>query len=209
MTACGLLLAAGSGSRFGRPKALVELDGELFVERGVRLLVEGGCHEVTVVLGAAADAVRAQSDLAGAHVVVNADWASGMGSSLRAGLTALGTGPAAAAVVALADQPLVGPAAVRRLLAAWATGAVAAVATYGGRPRNPVLLARSVWPDVLRIATGDAGARGFLRAHPDLVTPVPCDGTGSPYDVDTVADLAVAAAATVAAGRTSASRGNP
>lgn len=169
----------------GRPKALVSYAGELLVERGIRLLHDGGCAPVHVVLGAAYDEAAA---VVGGHevrVVRNDDWESGMGSSLRAGLASM---PAAvdAVVVALVDQPLVGAEAVRRLIAA---GGPAAVATYDGRPRNPVLLHRSVWAEVGRLATGDKGARAWLRGHPDQVRPVPCDDTGTPDDLDTPEDL--------------------
>lgn len=190
MTVAGLVLAAGSGSRFGGPKALVPFEGELLVERAVRMLRQGGCTPVLVVLGAAADRVRATADLP-VDVVEAPDWATGMGASLRAGLAALAGHPArpAACVVALADQPLVGAAAVVRLLAAHAAGAPAATATYGGQPRNPVLLDASVWDDVARAADGDSGARPWLRAHPGLVVRVDCDGTGDPADIDTPDDL--------------------
>jgi CTP:molybdopterin cytidylyltransferase MocA len=182
----GLLLAAGSGSRFGRPKALVELHGELLVVRAARLLADGGCTPVVVVLGAGADEVRAAVRLP--HAVVAEGWATGMGVSLRAGLAAL-PDDVTACVVALVDQPLIGVEAVDRLREAHAAGAVAAVATYAGRPRNPVLLDRSVWAEVAEATTGDAGARSWLRAHPGRVTAVPCDGTGSAYDIDTPDEL--------------------
>jgi CTP:molybdopterin cytidylyltransferase MocA len=200
----GVLLAAGEGRRFGGPKALAELRGELLVERGVRLLIEGGCAEVVVVLGAGADEVRRRvalgqklgqglgqelrQELGQVRTVVNHQWPTGMGSSLAAGLRALALGTGAA-VVALVDQPLVGPAAVRRLARAWREGAMAAVATYGGQLRNPVLFDQSLWPEVVASATGDKGAREFLRSRADLVTPVACDDTGAPDDVDTRADL--------------------
>ncbi len=185
MTVAGLLLAAGAGRRMGGPKALVELDGEPLVRRGIRLLVEGGCDPVTVVVGASAELVRPLCD--GAGVVEAADWATGMAASLRAGLAGL---DADACVVALVDQPLVTPAAVERLRAAHAAGAVAAVATYGGRPRNPVLLDRSTWAGVAQAASGDDGARTWLRAHPDRVTAVDCTDVGAPDDLDTPQDLA-------------------
>jgi nicotine blue oxidoreductase len=94
-----------------------------------------------------------------------------------------------AVVVALADQPLVGTGAVARLIAAYRGGASVAVAGYDGKPRNPVLLAREHWPEVIATATGDQGARAFLRARPELVTLVECGDTGSPDDIDTAADL--------------------
>jgi nicotine blue oxidoreductase len=179
----GVLLAAGEGSRFGRPKALVTLDGQTLAERGVGLLRAGGADPVLIVAGAVpvpVDHVR---------TVYNPDWRTGMGSSLRAALRALADADATAAVIALADQPLVGPEAVTRLIAAYRAGATVAVAAYEGKPRNPVLLAREHWPEVIETATGDQGARAFLRAHPDLVTPVECGDTGRPDDIDTQADL--------------------
>jgi CTP:molybdopterin cytidylyltransferase MocA len=179
----GVLLAAGAGSRLGTPKALVELGGRRLVDRGTDLLRDGGAAPVLVVLGAA------QVTVPGVRAVHNPDWPTGMGSSLAAGLRAL-PGECAAAVIALVDQPLIGAAAVRRLIAAYQAGAEIAVATYHGKPRNPVLLARRHWPGVLAAAVGDAGARPYLRAHPDLVTEVECADTGRPDDVDTPADLA-------------------
>jgi nicotine blue oxidoreductase len=191
----GILLAAGDGTRLGQPKATVELDGMTLAERGVGLLRVGGADPVLVVAGAV------PVEIAGAVTVDNKDWSSGMGSSLAAGLRALdaadgmaagagGAGSVAAAVIALADQPLIGPEAVRRLIAAYRGGATVVVAAYGGKPRNPVLIGRVHWPAVLDLAAGDTGARPFLRAHPDLVTMVECGDVGSPDDVDTPEDLA-------------------
>ncbi|NKZ06158.1 nucleotidyltransferase family protein [Actinomadura latina] len=178
----GLLLAAGEGSRLGRPKATLELDGERLVDRGVRTLRDGGCSPVLVVAGAA------QIEVIGAVVVPNPGWRDGMGSSLRAGLAALP--PACPAVViALVDQPLITPAAVGRLIAAYEAGATIAVATYGGERRNPVLLRAEHFAGVAAAAVGDQGARGYLRAHSGLVTPVPCGDVAAPDDIDTPGDL--------------------
>ncbi len=181
-----MLLAAGSGSRLGQPKALLVVGGQSLAARGVALLRDGGADPVIVVTGAAD-----LSDPPGPGVVSvhNPDWASGMGSSLAAGLAAVPP-DRAAAVVALADQPLVGSEPVRRLIAAYAAGARVAVACYQGQPRNPVLLGREHWPAVLALATGDVGARPFLRAHPDLVAHVECGDVGRPDDIDSPEDLA-------------------
>jgi nicotine blue oxidoreductase len=181
------LLAAGSGSRLGQPKATVELDGEPLARRGVALLRAGGAGPVVVVTGAAP--VDLPSDLSGVLTVHNPHWSTGMGSSFAAGVAAV-PGDCSAAVIALVDQPLVGPEAVRRLISAYRAGAGAAVACYGGRPRNPVLLAREHWAAAVALAAGDAGARPFLRANPALVTEVECGDTGRPDDIDTEADLA-------------------
>jgi nicotine blue oxidoreductase len=178
----GILLAAGGGSRLGQPKALVELGGEPLARRGIALLRDGGTAPVIVVTGAVA------VDLPGILAVHNPRWPTGMGSSLTAGLATVPDG-CSAAVIALVDQPLVGAEAVRRLIAAHASGARVAVAAYDGAPRNPVLIGREHWPEVTALAVGDAGARPFLRAHPDLVTLVECGDTGRPDDVDTRSDL--------------------
>jgi len=183
-TVAGVLLAAGEGSRFGQPKALVELNGHTLAERGVNLLRAGGAHPILVVTGAA------PVELDGTQSVYNPEWRTGMGSSLRAALQALSDTDVGAVVVALADQPLVGAEAVARLIAAYRDGASVAVAAYHGQPRNPVLLAREHLAEVIAMATGDQGARTFLRTRPDLVTLVECGDTGRPDDIDTPADLA-------------------
>ena len=189
----GILLAAGGGSRLGRPKALVEIGGQTLAARGAGLLRAGGADPIIVVTGAA------PVDLPDVTLVTNPDWRTGMGSSLVAGLAAArdrppggpdGVDGCGAVVIALADQPLVGAEAVRRLIAAHAAGATVAVAAYDGRARNPVLIGREHWDEVLATTAGDAGARPFLRAHPDLVTVVDCTGTGRPDDIDTPSDLA-------------------
>ncbi len=182
-TVAGVLLAAGEGSRLGRPKALIEVGGATLASRGVALLRDGGTTPVVVVTGAA------NVDLPGVIAVHNPNWRTGMGSSLAVGLAAVPSG-CAAAVIALADQPLVGAAAVRRLIGAYRAGASVAVAAYDGELRNPVLIAKEHWSEVVGLAVGDVGARPFLRSRRDLVTIVECGDTGRPDDIDTPEDLA-------------------
>jgi CTP:molybdopterin cytidylyltransferase MocA len=189
VSVAGLVLAAGEGRRFGRPKALVRLDGRLLVERATATLRSAGCSPVVVVLGAAAAEVAQAADLRDAVVVVNDAWPSGMGSSLCAGLSALADLTAPAAVVLLVDQPQVSPGLVQRLVAHWSDGVPAVSASYDGRRRNPVVLDASVWPDVMRTAVGDVGARDWLETHADDVVLVACDDLGSDLDIDTPADL--------------------
>jgi CTP:molybdopterin cytidylyltransferase MocA len=178
----GILLAAGAGRRLGRPKALIDVGGRPLADRGVALLRAGGAAPVIVVTGAT------EVDMPGVITVHNPRWPSGMGSSLAVGLETV-PDQCSAAVVALVDQPLVGSQSVRRLIAAHAAGVSVAVAAYAGQPRNPVLLGREHWAEVVALAAGDAGARQFLRAHPDLVTLVECGDTGRPDDIDTRDDL--------------------
>jgi CTP:molybdopterin cytidylyltransferase MocA len=174
----GIVLAAGAGTRFGVPKAELVVDGKRLVDRAVRLLGAGGCSEVIAV-------VRAGTEVEDARVVVNPAPERGMSSSLRLGLEAAEGTAAESAVVVLVDMPGVTPTAVRRVTAA---AAPVAMASYAGRRGHPVAFARSVWHDVAESAAGDAGARGFLAAHPELLTVVECPGV--PVDLDTAADLA-------------------
>jgi nicotine blue oxidoreductase len=146
-------------------------------------LREGGATPVIVVTGAA------DVDLPGVIIAHNPDWRTGMGSSLRVGL---GSVPpeAGAVVIALADQPLITAKTIIRLKNEFSQGGAAVVvASYGGSPRNPVLIARPHWPAALAAAAGDAGARAFVRARPDLVTLVECGDVSSPEDLDTPEDL--------------------
>jgi CTP:molybdopterin cytidylyltransferase MocA len=175
VTVSGIVLAAGAGRRLGGPKAELVIGGERLLDRAVRVLHDSGCAEVVAV-------VRADTRVEGAVVVVNSDPERGMGSSLRLGLAAASGDRAA---IVLVDTPGITADAVRRTLE---VAAPVAVATYGGRRGHPVVIDRPLWTNVAALAIGDAGARAFLREHPELVTEVPC--AGDPTDVDTAEDLA-------------------
>jgi CTP:molybdopterin cytidylyltransferase MocA len=174
----GIVLAGGAGSRFGRPKALVRDDGGVpWVQLACRALLDGGCGDVVVVLGARADEAR-ELVPAGATAVVAADWASGIAASLRAGLAAAESVPAGGAsasgrsadvaVVSLVDLPGLRADAVRRVLAA-ASGEPDAArhalarAVYGGEPGHPVLVGRAHWRPLADAVRGDTGAGPYLR----------------------------------------------
>jgi CTP:molybdopterin cytidylyltransferase MocA len=137
MRVAGLLLAAGAGRRFGTPKALVSLHGKLFVDSAADLLRAAGCDPVVVVLGAQASEVREKAVLDGVTVVDNPRWDTGMGSSLRTGLHAVGA--ADAVVVLPVDTPGVTVAALHRFLALAEPKALAR-ATYHGEVGHPVLI---------------------------------------------------------------------
>lgn len=187
----GLLLAAGGGRRLGgRPKALLEHRGRLLADRAVEVLRAGGCGPVHVVLGAAAEEVRARAELAGCVVDVNPEWTGGMGSSLRAGLAGLAGSGADAVLVLLVDQPGIGAEAVARVRAAYRSRSSLAAASYGGERGHPVLFGADRWADVAAAATGDRGARAYLREHRDALTLVECSDVAEAYDIDTAADLA-------------------
>jgi nicotine blue oxidoreductase len=179
----GLVLAAGAGRRYGRPKALVELDGQLLVERAAQTIRAAGCAPLVVVLGAGAAEVTARADLGGATVAVNDAWDTGMGSSLRAGLAALASTDAVAVVVMLVDTPGVTVTAAQRIAERAGPDALA-TATYHGEPGHPVLLGRAHWAGVAAYALGDVGARRYLTAHADAVIRIPCEDIADGGDID-------------------------
>ncbi|MFC5213246.1 nucleotidyltransferase family protein [Streptomyces coerulescens] len=186
----GLLLAAGGGRRLGgRPKALLPHRGRPLVEHAAGVLRAAGCARVHVVLGAGAEAVRERAELGGCVLVENPDWADGMGSSLRAGLDSLAGTGARAALVSLVDQPGIGPEAVGRVRAAYANEASLVSAVYDGVRGHPVLLGAAHWAGIAATATGDRGARAYLREHERAITLVECGDVARPYDIDTEADL--------------------
>ena len=181
-----IVLAAGGGSRFGGGKLLARLGGQPILEVVLHNLREAPVDEIIVVVGADAERLREVCERYGVRTVANEEWELGQSTSVLAGLRACG---GEAAVVLLGDQPFVGAEAVERLVAAFAEGAKVAVATYGGKRRNPVLFSREVWPLLEAELAGDEGARSVLQRHPDLVVDVPCEGVGDPTDVDTREDL--------------------
>ena len=182
-----MILAAGTSSRLGEPKQLLELGGRPLLQHAVDAAVEAGLEEVIVVLGHAADEVAAALRLpSGVRVVVNPDFKSGQASSLRAGLREL-SAECRAAVILLADQPGVSYETVRAVADAHREEAGPVIqATYGGRPSHPVLFDRQVWPQ-LEAVEGDVGARDLLVQHPEWVTAVEVGGLPPP-DVDTWED---------------------
>ncbi len=199
----GLLLAAGSGSRLGRPKALLaDQAGVTFMGRALQVLADGGCDPVYAVLGAAADEVRDQVPN-GVRVVVADDWREGMGHSLRTGLAAVAEDDSGleALVVMLVDTPGVTSEVVSRLVSACAAPpgsprgrpstpvrSALARSAFGGVPGHPVLIGRDHWKGVAETAHGDSGARDYLAARSVQLVESGDIGTGD--DIDTARALA-------------------
>lgn len=176
----GVVLAAGGGSRFADgAKMLADFRGHPVVWWAASCVLGAGLERCWVVQGAV-DLAGALPD--GVEVIANPAWRDGQASSLQAALARAGRAGVEAVVVGLGDQPLV-PASAWEAVAA--SGADLAVATYGGRRRNPVRLGAPVWHLLPR--SGDEGARALMRARPELVTEVPC--VGEPADIDTREDL--------------------
>lgn len=180
-----VVLAAGLGTRFGSAtKQLAEVEGRPLVAHAVRVALAAAVDEVLVVVGHDADRVRrALPRDARVRAVTNPDPATGIASSLRCGVDALGD-DVGALVVLLGDQPGVSPQAVRAVVDAL-PGHQAARIRYRDRPGHPVAFARGAFGELGRLE-GDVGARDLLDR---LDTAEVAFDAPSPTDVDTPADL--------------------
>lgn len=173
------VLAAGSGSRMGEPKAELRVSGERLVDRAVRTLRAAGADPVWAV-------VRAGVDVVAAEAVVNPDPARGMRSSLALAVDAAGRARVDALAVVLVDVPGISAREVAAVIDGWRPGRVA-VGTYSGRRGHPTVMAVPAWRRALELAGSDEGARAFLAAHPNLVDEIAVGG--DPTDLDTRVDL--------------------
>jgi nicotine blue oxidoreductase len=187
-----VLLAAGGGTRLGLgPKALLRFRGRTLVEVLADELFAGGCREVVTVLGSGAATVRAGTDLSKYRVLDNPGWDTGMGGSFQLGVAA--AAPDDHVLVALVDQPGLTRDTVARLLAAHRPGRVSAAAyrtANGGLRRgHPLLLDVTLRAAAAASATGDAGARLFLQAHPELIDLVDCSDLSEGKDLDAPGQL--------------------
>ena len=191
MKTAALILAAGESRRFGEPKQLADWGGRPLLEHVAGRTAEWPqVDEVYAVLGAEAEQIMEQVDLPGVTVIENLDWREGIASSLRAGLDALlGDREAGAALVVLADQPMVPAAAVERLFEARRrSGRPVILPRYRFLRGHPVLLDRWLWPRLVAGLEGDQGARNLFLAHPEWVEEVTI-GEDAPRDIDTREDL--------------------
>jgi CTP:molybdopterin cytidylyltransferase MocA len=189
MSAGGLVLAAGSSSRFGSPKALAELDGRPLLQHVLDAVAAAHLQPVIVVLGESAPAIELRIRWRTERRIRNPDPARGLSSSLRDGLADLAaTAPRVDAVVLLGDQPRTSPAVIRALVeAADLTDRPIVAPRYAaGGGSNPVFIRRDAFR-IAREAENDRGLGPILIARPDLVTWI--DVEGSNPDVDTRADL--------------------
>lgn len=200
-TTTAVLLAAGAGTRLGMgPKALLPFRGGTLLAHAARQLLEGGCAEVIVVVGAGAAKVRATPLPPACRFVENQHWSAGMGSSFTTGVAAAGGGPV---LVALVDQPGMTSELVARLLLRHQTGRITAagyrftggvhgLGDNGGgslRRGNPVLFPPGLAPEAAASAKGDSGAREYLAVHGNLVDVVDCTDLSDGADLDTPVDL--------------------
>jgi molybdenum cofactor cytidylyltransferase len=195
-----VILAAGGSSRLGQPKQLLTFRGDTLVRRAVRAAAEAGCIPIVVIVGDAGDEIKqslairdsriaspsGREGVADPRVVENAEWQSGIGTSIRRGLELL---PKAVEAVLLltCDQPFLDAAIVRQLIAAQEdTGKPIVASSYANTLGVPALFDRSCFDALLALAD-DAGAKAFILSRRDEVALVPF--WRGEIDIDTPEDL--------------------
>lgn len=182
MSTAGLILAAGSGSRLGRPKAELVVRGRRLIDSAAETLRSAGCLPIVAV-------VRSPDVTAdGVRCVANPHADEGMASSLRVGLDALGDEQIDGCVIVLVDQVGIVAADIVRVREAFGQDADIVVMRRGGRRSHPVLVGRAAFDDFASAASGDQAGRRFIDTNPDRVRFV--DGDDVVHDIDTADDLA-------------------
>ena len=185
-----IVLAAGCATRMGCQKVLLELRGRSLVQRVVDAALGSRATRTIVVVGHEAGPVT--DDLAGrpVTVVVNPVYATGMSTSLQAGV--LAAGACDAAVFLLGDQPYVTATLIDQLIDGFAETRKAVVRPMvGTRPANPVLLSAALFPEILE-QRGDVGGREIVERHPAEVCLVPLDDPTLVLDIDSREDYEAA-----------------
>ena len=168
----GLLLAAGGSKRLGRPKQLVEFEGETLVRRAAGALIGAGCSSIVVVLGSEIEGSVKALDELGVDIVFNDAWESGMGSSIACGVRSIMSAArhVDAVLISLCDQPLVTAEKLRPFIETFShlkAGIVAA--EYDGVAGVPALFSASYFPQLASL-NGEKGAREVIRNSPDAVS---------------------------------------
>ncbi len=185
-----ILLAAGGSLRLGRPKQLLEYQGQTLLRRAAETALASRCRPVVVVLGAESERCREALRGLPVSIVVNSEWKEGMSTSIRLGISTLENSPSriSAAILCVCDQPLLTPDILNALCEKYAaTGLPMAAAEYAGDLGVPALFSADLF-DKLKSLSGSDGARRLLRENPAAVASVPFPG--GERDVDTPADSA-------------------
>ncbi|MGL4401128.1 MAG: nucleotidyltransferase family protein [Luteolibacter sp.] len=172
-----IILAAGSATRFGGRKQLLEMNGETLIDRACRTALAAGCRPVLRVLGACANEILQRPELPDVATLVHRNWSEGMGSSLAAGIgELLKREPKCEAIfILLADQPLVSPELLQQMLHSLDLRFSMVLCDYGESSGPPALFKRVHFPELMKL-TGDRGAKLLAANHPGAVAWLPFPG---------------------------------
>jgi molybdenum cofactor cytidylyltransferase len=187
-TISAVILAAGTSTRMGTAKQLMRLDDRPLLQHALDNVRASGVKEIVLVLGFAAADIRKEIDLQNVRVVLNESFQQGMGTSLKAGLSAVAS-QSAGALIVLADQPFVRPGTLDLLIAEHhRSKAQIVIPTHRGFRGNPVLLDRSVFPEIM-VLHGDMGCRAIFGDHLEGIVKLPVDDMGILLDIDRQRDF--------------------
>ena len=188
MNYAAIILAAGSSSRMGRSKQMLEVDGEKLLIKATRAALEAGLKDVIVVIGHYEEIHRKVLDHQPVEIVYNPSWPSGMGNSLKTGLSHLMTNhPTVDAVIVLVcDQPHLSGEVLTALIRRYEeTGKPIVASRYSGMPGVPALFDKTFFGKLAGIPD-EEGAKKIILRHPsDAVT---VDFPGGAVDLDTIED---------------------
>ena len=183
-----VILAAGTSSRMGQAKQLLALGESTMLAQTLAHVQAATLHEIVLVLGASAEAIRRQLPSSQQlKIVVNQAYQQGIASSLRTGLSAVDPNSDAALII-LGDQPFIRPQTLNRIVEEYRRSqAQIVIPMHRGQRGNPVLLDRSVFAEVMALE-GDVGSRAIFAKHLDQIVNVEVEDEGIVLDLDDPAD---------------------
>jgi len=198
----GIILAAGMGTRMGATKQLLPLGGRPVLEKVIQNGLAAHLDPLILVLGHEANKIMDRLFLSRARVVINSKYKTGMSSSIKAGLAAIGP-LCDGAMFLLGDQPQVPTAILKALIQSYTnqahtkrphtdrphTNQTIVIPTFRGRQGNPVIFGRHFFPELNQL-TGDIGGRVLFKAHPEKIIQVPVETNAICFDLDTPEDYA-------------------
>jgi len=181
-----VILSAGESSRMGRPKALLPIDGQTFIERIVAALKQGGLERIIVVLGFNAEEMRHKIDHLPVEIAVNPDYKQGQLSSLQTAIRYLESDQNCdGMMVHLVDHPYIDAKLVREMLRRVneAKNSIV-VPRHQGKRGHPVIFSRALFAELLS-APMDEGAKAVVNEHRDETLEIDTDDVGITLDIDT------------------------
>jgi len=188
MPHCGIvILAAGGSSRMGVPKQSLQFEGSTLLLRAVDTAISSVCRPIVVVLGAGAEEFEKALLGKPVKVAVNSNWSAGMGTSIRAGVSALGYSEIDAVMIFLCDQPLIPASMLNHMVSMhFAKAAPITAAFYADTFGTPVIFSASLFDELLSLQD-QQGGKTVLARHPNQVTGIQLPE--AEVDVDTMDDF--------------------
>jgi molybdenum cofactor cytidylyltransferase len=181
-----VVLSAGESSRMGRPKALLPIQGQKFIERIIRVIGQSRVGRTIVVLGHHADQLRGKIEHLPVEVVINPDYRSGQLSSLQAAIRHISDDDRCdGMLVHLVDHPFIDVALVDALIESFfETKKMIVVPRYKGKRGHPVIFSRELFGELLN-APLDQGAKAVVNAHRQETLEIEWQDEGITLDIDT------------------------